>query len=222
MAGKGQRFHGSEYSDPKPFIKIDGEYMFLKSVKNIEIEGAKFIFVTLKEYAKRYNLSQNGNFIYLDEVLNGPLLSALSAKHLINNDDELIICNSDQELVWDKKDFIATSRKYDGSVVIKKESGPRWSFAQIEDGLVINIEEKKEISDMALCGIHYFKKGADFIKYAEQAIADNCKANGEYYVAPIYNYAIKDGLKVYGYQISEMNDFGTPDALGYFLTKNKS
>ncbi len=33
------------------------------------------------------------------------------------------------------------------------------------------------------------------VKYAEQMIEHNDRTNGEFYLAPVYNWAIKDGKK---------------------------
>jgi len=49
-------------------------------------------------------------------------------------------------------------------------------------------------------------------------IADDHKENGEYYVAPVYNYSIQRGLKVKKYAIDnkEFWPVGTPDDFMYF------
>ena len=78
--------------------------------------------------------------------------------------------------------------------------------------------EKKQISDYATAGYYYWKKGSDFVKYAEQMIHDNSRTNGEFYVAPVYNWAIKDGKKVGIYMVDKCYSLGTPEDLQEYLS----
>lgn len=64
-----------------------------------------------------------------------------------------------------------------------------------EDGYVEEVAEKKPISEHATVGIYYWKKGSDYVKYAEQMIAKDIRVNNEYYVCPVFNEAIGDGKK---------------------------
>ena len=38
-----------------------------------------------------------------------------------------------------------------------------------------------------MLGYYYWKKGSDFVKYAEQMIEQNSRTNGEFYVS-VYNW----------------------------------
>jgi hypothetical protein len=55
-------------------------------------------------------------------------------------------------------------------------------------------------------------------------IARNDRVNNEFYVAPIYNYAIAQGLKIGVYEISadSMHGIGTPADLDAFLAARYS
>ena len=72
-------------------------------------------------------------------------------------------------------------------------------------------------------GIYYFKKGSDFVKYAEQMIEKNIRTNNEFYVAPIYNEFIEDDKVIFNYQIPSENmwGLGTPEDLNYYLENHK-
>ncbi|MGA0276910.1 MAG: glycosyl transferase family 2, partial [Candidatus Kariarchaeum pelagius] len=69
----------------------------------------------------------------------------------------------------------------------------------------------------ATAGYYYWKKGSDFVKYAEQMIHDNSRTNGEFYVAPVYNWAIKDGKKIGIGMVDEIYELGTPEYLENYL-----
>ena len=45
----------------------------------------------------------------------------------------------------------------------------------------------------------------------------NEKVNGEFYVCPVYNNAIKGGLKVRTFDTPKMWGLGTPEDLKYYL-----
>ena len=81
-------------------------------------------------------------------------------------------------------------------IVTFKSTHPKWSFAKLNnDGLVTEVAEKNPISDTATVGFYYWKKGSDFVKYAEEMINENIRVNNEFYVCPVFNQAIKDSKK---------------------------
>ena len=43
------------------------------------------------------------------------------------------------------------------------------------------------------------------------------RVNGEFYVCPVFNEAIKDGAKIKIFDIKKMWGLGTPEDLNYFL-----
>ena len=48
-------------------------------------------------------------------------------------------------------------------------------------------------------------------------IEKNIRVNNEFYVAPVYNEAIKDGLKLKPFNIEKMWGLGTPEDLKTYL-----
>ena len=86
------------------------------------------------------------------------------------------------------------------------------------DNLVVEVAEKKAISDLATVGIYYFAKGSDFVKAALDMIVSNDRVNGEFYTCPVYNYMIKLGAKI-GYEVNKdaMHGLGTPEDLRNYI-----
>jgi dTDP-glucose pyrophosphorylase len=89
-----------------------------------------------------------------------------------------------------------------------------------DNNLVTEVAEKNPISDNATVGFYFWKKGSDFVKYAEQMIEKNVRVNNEFYVCPVFNEAIEDFKKIRTYEIKNMWGLGTPEDLKNFL-KNK-
>ena len=85
--------------------------------------------------------------------------------------------------------------------------------------LKTNVVEKQVISDIALTGIHYWKRGSDFVASAKQLIADDNRSLNEFYISTTYNYLIEKGLKVGHHMLDDsgISFIGTPEDLDIYL-----
>jgi len=231
MAGLGSRFKDAGYTFPKPLIDVNGKPMIQVVVENINIEG-NYIFIVQKEHYNKYQLKyllelitsyNNCEIIVIDGLTDGAAQTVLKAKEFINNDEELIIANSDQWVDWNAYHFLNYARKKDADGLIASfyATHPKWSFAKVDEdtGLVTEVAEKKPISNIATVGIYYYKNGKDFVKYANQMIDKNIKVNNEFYVCPVYNEYINDDKKIMTYHVAEMCGLGTPEDLNNFLKR---
>lgn len=230
MAGAGSRFANAGYTFPKPLIEVNGKPMIQVVVENLNID-AHYIFLVQKEHYEKYNLKQLLNLIapgcdiiQVDGLTEGAACTTLLARDLINNNEPLLMANSDQFVEWNSNEclYAFTADAIDGGIVSFKATHPKWSFAKIGDnGFVTEVAEKNPISDNATVGIYFWKKGADYVKYAEQMISNNTRTNGEFYVCPVFNEAIADDKKIRVKQIEKMWGIGTPEDLNYFLEHYK-
>lgn len=229
MAGAGSRFAKAGYSFPKPLINVHGKPMIQVVVENLCMDTSKcrFIFICRDEQVKKYNLNYllkaiapNSEIIIIDKLTEGAACSILLAKKYINNDKHLLLANSDQFMEWDANRFMYTmiADDIDGGIATFQNTHPKWSYAKLDDnGYVCEVAEKKPISTNATTGIYYWKKGNEFVKYAEQMIAKNIRINNEFYTAPVFNEAIADKKKVKIFPIKKMWGIGVPEDLNYFL-----
>jgi beta-phosphoglucomutase-like phosphatase (HAD superfamily) len=230
MAGHGSRFSQAGYTFPKPLIEVHGKPMIQVVIENLKVD-AHFIFIVQKEHREKYNLDSmlsllapGCNIIDVDKVTEGAACTVLLGKDYINNDDPLVIANSDQFVEWNSLDFFykMNEQNLDGGIVSFKSTHPKWSYAKLdEDDYVLEVAEKMTISDIATVGIYYWKQGKDYVKYAEQMIANDIRVNNEFYVCPVYNEAIKDGLKIKTFNVPKMWGLGTPEDLNYYLENFK-
>jgi len=149
----------------------------------------------------------------VEQVTEGAACTVLLATDFINNDEPLLLVNSDQFVDFNIDLFIenAICRDLDGSIVTFTANENKWSFAKLDPNtmLVTEVAEKRPISNIATAGIYYWKRGADFVQYAHQMIEKNIKVNNEFYVCPVFNEAILNGKKVGVYQVDNMYGFGT-------------
>jgi len=230
MAGAGSRFEQAGYTFPKPLIEVNGKPMIQTVVENLNVE-AKHIFIVQKEHYEKYNLKHllnlitdnNCEIVQVNSLTEGAACTTLLAKQYIDNDEPLVIANSDQFVEWDSNEFMysMTADNVDGGILSFEATHPKWSFAKLnEDGFVSEVAEKKAISNIATVGIYYWKKGSDYVKYAEQMIDKDVRTNNEFYVCPVFNEAIGDDKKIKVFPIKKMWGLGTPEDLDRYLTNH--
>ena len=230
MAGYGSRFKTEGYVLPKPLIDVAGKPMIQRVVDNLNL-NATFIFIVQEEHARLYDLEaklksivkgSDCHVIMLNGVTEGAACTVLTAKHLINNDVPLLVANSDQYVEWSSNQFMYCASTADGGILTFQdpEKSNKWSFVKTDkDGWVQEVKEKQPISEMATVGIYHWSKGFDFVRNAEQMIAANDRVNNEFYIAPVYNYGVKEGKKYKVHNCARMWGLGTPQDLEYFLNK---
>lgn len=248
IAGRGSRFkkeegRNSAYGGPKPIINVKGYPMVrwatgsLPFVKHpgqeinsdLVVEPKDLIFIALREHDQNHNMGQvlksfYGNdikIIFLDEVTRGASETALAAKEYINNDEPVLISDSDH--FFDGSSMlkvIAENPDIDGMIPVFEvlDGNPKWSFSRVgENGFVDMIAEKNPISKWANIGGYYFGKGSEFVKIAQDVVDKGEYSNGEFYIAPLYNKLIERGGKVKLAYPEYVYGLGTPEDLEYFL-----
>ncbi len=230
MAGAGSRFEKAGYTFPKPLIDVKGKPMLQVVVENINID-AEHIYIVRKEHYEKYNLKQllnlitpNCKIVQIDHLTEGAACTTLLAKEYINNDEPLLIANSDQFIEWDSNEFMYSmiGDQIDGGILTFPNTHPKWSYVrQDSNGYVTEVREKEVISNVATVGVYYWKKGSEYVKYADQMISKNIRVNNEFYVAPTYNEAIGDGKKIKIFNIDRMWGLGDPSDLQYFVQNYK-
>lgn len=233
MAGQGSRFAKAGYEKPKPFIDVDGKPMIVRVLENLSYPDARYILIARKEHmekeveiVKQIEKEFNATFIPIDKLTEGTACTVLYARKYINNDEPLLIANSDQIVDMNITDFIddCKNRKLDGSILtfIDEFKDPKWSFAKIDENkLVTEVKEKVVISKYATVGIYLYLKGEDFVNASMDMIIENERVNNEFYTCPTYNYAINENAKIgiYNIDFKQMHGIGTPDDLNSYIGK---
>jgi HAD superfamily hydrolase (TIGR01509 family) len=230
MAGAGSRFEKAGYTFPKPLIEVNGKPMIQTVVDNLNID-ARHIFIVQKSHCEKYNLrnmldtiSPGCEVVEVDGITEGAACTTLLAKEFINNDQPLLMANSDQYVDWDSNEFMYSmiGDTVDAGILTFKSTHPKWSFVKLDDdGFVNEVAEKNPISDIATVGIYYWNKGSDYVKYAEDMISKDIRHNNEFYVCPVFNQAIEDSkkVKIFNIDSDSMWGLGTPEDLDRFLKR---
>lgn len=232
MAGRGKRFADAGYSTPKPLIPIHGRPMTEVVIDNLRPSRPhRFIFLILRDHAREFQFDRHllswapGSEIrYVEQVTEGAACTVLLARDLIDNDDELMIANCDQWVDIRIDDYLAKMDQTgaDGLIMTMWADDPKWSFVRFDAaGRVVEVIEKKVVSNEATVGIYNFRKGSDFVRAADAMIAKNLRVNNEFYVAPAYNELLAEGCRLSVYNVGRehagMYGLGIPDDLTRFL-----
>lgn len=235
-AGLGSRFASVGVDTPKPLIKVIDLPMIAWVIGNFELQsGDKVIIITRPELGIEQNLSEfisklpcEVEFVYVDHVTEGPAISVSLGKPLLDSNKALIVANSDQYVSADLSPFISSVRSGidKGQILTMSATGTKWSFVKrMENELISEVKEKVEISNEATVGIYGWSSCKSFFDALEQMIASDDRTNGEFYVAPIYNYLIQDGDAVSGHNIGDVENqvhgLGTPEDLEIFLNQEE-
>lgn len=240
MAGQGSRFKQAGFKTPKPFIDVNGRPMIERVVGNLSpYEPHRFIFLARREHEQliKTHMSFATDIVWVDELTEGAACTVLLAKELINNNDPLVIANSDQlvkwndgsktkralmaghidSIVWRESDNIqdmindAVCSSYAATMATFYSNHPKWSYAKLYNDEVEMVAEKQVISNHATVGIYWYSQGRHFVKAAERMIAKDVRVNGEFYVCPVFNELIHgDSFRVGIYPVKRMMGMGTP------------
>lgn len=228
MAGRGSRYSSQGYSTPKPLIEVAGKPMVLWALKSLDqAVFSKYVVVALREHEEQFqvsallkaNIQTPLEFVWLNNVTEGQLCTVLEARHLLLPQEEVLVASSDTLVESDIGNDIQRTHHH-GLISVADLPGEQWSFARTDaQGNVVEVAEKKKISNHASTGLYYFKKAADLIRFGLEIIDRKETTRGEYYLIPVYQKLINAGLSVGISQARAMWDMGTPQAKQQFETQ---
>jgi len=227
-AGKGTRFQG-HYDSPKNLIDVKGDPMLIASAKSLQMYNPvnTFIFLIPEDESSPMDNALGARlkaefpdckvFVIMGDT-EGAADTLMRAADLINNDEELLIVNSDQIMEWnlaEKNLVFEKLEDYDAGVVTVKSDDPKHSYINLDTGEIV---EKEVVSDQALTGLHWWKHGKDFVSSARLMMQSGKRSLGEYYIGPVYN-SFNGSAGFYELKSDLINFIGTPEDLKAYLEK---
>lgn len=222
-AGKGSRF-AHTHSMPKPFISIHGKPMFVEAFEsmNCSTNNIRLHHLFQKSHIEEYNPSQytNGIIHSIDYYTNG---AATSANHVINSseykNEPWLIIDCDFIITHDFNKFLINSNNNLIFIESKKwDLGSSYSCVDSNFN-VFGVAEKQPISNYRNTGQYYWTSGNLYEEAYNFYKENNILSNGEFYIAPLYNYIIQAGYTTKGHLVNDYQTIGTPDNLEIYLKK---
>lgn len=213
-SGDGSRFSQQGFTKPKPFISVGkGKQTMIERAITPFLPHVDRVVLILKsdhvenedgfsEIIHNIQNSSSGevpvSVCLVNYKTEGAAISVLAACGNISHQDEVVIINSDQFFEGVASEFGLSSwfnsinyDRPDGSLLTFKV-GPndtRWSYVRLdEENRVIEVAEKKPISDIATCGVYYFASWGICMDAICRMVAKNDRFNQEFYLAPAYNH----------------------------------
>ena len=229
MAGLGSRFFNYGFKNIKPLIPLNGKTFIEWSIESVDFDKkCQFIFVVLQEHyvtleKELKRIKPDCIIITIPKLTNGAAESALAAREYINNDTPLIITNSDQIFEWNKHAYLQylENTDTDADVVVTDANTDKFSYIELnENNKGIRLTEKEVISNNALVGIHYWKKGSYFVNSANELIKRDIRSKNEYYISLTYNILIEQNVEVSCYHLKNNEKYlsiGTPEQVFDYL-----
>lgn len=234
MGGLGSRFRKMGYTVPKYMIEAKGKSLFewsMISLKGYSEAVNQYIFIAMKGenvdvekfilgQCEKMNLKEY-HVIVLDYLTDGQATTASLAEKYWKEENSLLIYNIDTYV--EAGEMNSKELRGDGFIPCFRAAGEHWSFVRLDDsGKVVEIKEKERISDYCTLGAYYFKTCKLYKDlYNEYYGKTQELVNGEKYVAPLYDYLLSKGGKIYISDIKpeKVHVLGTPEELEIFLNE---
>jgi hypothetical protein len=205
MVGKSSRFFNAGYMRPKYELKVEGVSVFYHAVNSFRkyFESDFFLFLVRNDFGAENFVRQEIALLgiktfrisVLEHETRGQADTVFQGLQSINVQESLYIFNIDTFRPGFSKPEI--SRLCDGYLEVFEGEGDHWSFVEPgTDMKVLRTTEKNRISNLCSDGLYFFRNRIDFEDAFNYAVQTQNLDKGEYYVAPLYNYLIKEGLDI--------------------------
>lgn len=220
MAGRGTRVRPHSHTTPKPLLPVAGTMIVERIVETfartldrtiteiIYILGPDFgqnIKDTLKEMSERHNAS--ATFRVQEKAL-GTAHAVSCAGDALSG--EVIIVFADT--IFDSKDSVSVEDA-DSVIWLKEVDDPSRFGVAVHDGDTITdfVEKPSEpISNLAIIGVYYFKKGEDLNKEIQYLIDNDVTGHGnEFQLTDALDRLLKDEKVFKKATVDEWLDCGT-------------
>lgn len=231
-AGLGSRFREVGQSIPKPLIPVFDVPMIMWVLLNFPLNENDKVWIISQadhqlpaEISKyRKSLPFQIEFLEIEGLTEGPASTVDLVLKDLNDDEGLIVANTDQYVFSDLTPFLQMVRSGDcsGQILTMTASSKAWSYVgRDSDGNINLVVEKEEISSEATVGIYGWSKASTAKNAFRHTFENNIRTNNEFYVAPTYNHLIKNGLPVetflIGHHGEAVHGLGIPSDLNSFI-----
>jgi NDP-sugar pyrophosphorylase family protein len=236
-AGLGSRFRSVGEIRPKPLIPVFEIPMIMWVLLNFPLEPQDKIYIISQEADDiphglgdiPKSLKSQITFLEINGLTQGPAETVSKVFEKLDDEDSLIVANTDQFVFADLAPFIQMVRsgESDGQILTMSASSDAWSYVgRDESGKISRVVEKVQISNEATVGVYGWNK----VRKARDSFMDtferDIRTNNEFYVAPTYNYLIERGAKIEAYEIGKhgeaVHGLGIPSDLNDFLNNPKA
>lgn len=158
-----------------------------------------------KEMAEVLEFVPDLKFIQSQNKTRGALASLGLSLDFIPEDAPIIIVPTNSKINFDYYDFLAVMVREgcDAGLISFKSTNPNYSYLRKVKNQIIEIAEKKVISDEATAGVFYFMNLAILLDSLTWVLTNKLEIGGNYFIAPALNYLITQSMKIGQLEIRE-------------------
>jgi len=222
MAGKGTRLRPHSHTTPKPLLPVAGKMIIERIIETFNktldrnIEEIVFILGDFGDDVKTRLTELCGQFgakssFYKQDIARGTAHAVYCAADKLEG--EIIVVFADT--LFDVKTKV-TVDDADSVIWLKEVEDPRRFGVAVHQGDRITdfVEKPSEpISNLAIIGVYYFKKGESLKAEIEYLLENNVTGHGnEYQLTDALDRLLKDGKVFKSATVDEWLDCGTIDA----------
>ncbi len=220
MAGIGSRLRPHTLTIPKPLTLIAGKPIVQRLVEDIatvlkqDVDEVAFIIgptfpadTENKLLAIAKDLGAKG-VVTVQETALGTAHAIQCAKESLSG--PCVVAFADTLF---KADF-TLDEDADGAIWVKQVENPSaYGVIKIKDGIITDFVEKPTtfVSDLAIIGIYYFKKGEILRDEIQYLLDNNIKEKGEYQLTNALENMKEKGMKFVPGQVDEWMDCGNKE-----------
>lgn len=147
---------------------------------------------------------------FLSQPTQGALCTALMGLDGVDFEKPLVVGPGDSHLSKGIAEIVQEflRGRSTAATVLFPSSDERYSYARVlRDGLVMEMAEKRRISNLASTGVFIFRKAQDFLDAAAWVLQKNMRTGNEFYMSSSLNYLVMRGDKVEGIELSDSNKY---------------
>jgi NDP-sugar pyrophosphorylase family protein len=221
MAGAGSRFSKEGYTEPKPFIQVNGKSMVNQAVRCLP-KTDRTIYACLNGHTAPCP----GDVVWIDNVLEG---QACTTEKIVDQCESgsILVSACDNGVFYDADKFLELVNDESNDIIVwtyrnnyTSQLQPNaYSWVNCDDeGNVSSVDVKdfrgtNPVEEFAITGTMFFRSKEVFNESLQSLYDNDVRTNGEFYVDSMLNEAIKLGYKVKNFEIDNYICWGTPNDL---------
>ena len=221
MAGAGSRFAKEGYTEPKPFIQVNGKSMVNQAVRCLP-KTDRTIYACLEGHLAPYP----GDVVWIDKVLEG---QACTTERIVDEcgSGSILVSACDNGVFYDADKFLELVNDESNDIIVWTYRNNYTSHLQPNayswvncdsEGNVTSVDVKdfrgtNPVEEYAITGTMFFRSKEVFNESLQSLYKNDVRTNGEFYVDSMLNEAIKLGYNVKNFEIDNYICWGTPNDL---------
>ena len=178
----GSPSRGKIHRSPLPLVltEIDSQPLLETIVSKLRPAGPHhFIFVTTRDDARRWaiddvvrQIAPGCSILIAPSAPASPVFATLLAIDEIESEDELLVADSSRIFEGEIDPFLSHARRlsFEGCLPSFRCTHPKWNYLREEQGEVLQVVERRPVSDQAAASAFWLRRARDYFDAAEQHV----------------------------------------------------